>query len=461
MRSFARLGRVLLYVVGVPLGLALVGLLVLLIVNLRDAQRLPAVTAALAARHDSLAPGENLFYPLLALDVRDSTSLQADGERLYARYLAARAQAPDAPGTLYADPDFVRRPIAGDLQEACGIGQSSVHCLARLKAAPAAARKLLAENAWLLARYESLERYAQLQNPLPAGVDTPMLSWSSFLGAKRLLLTSAAIEVIAGRVDTGLARVEADALYTRRLYAQPELFLIDKMVLDRSLRESLVFAGDLMRSHSLGAAELASITRIAAPLTAQERSLRGVLEREFEVTATVYEEVAEPQNARLPGVTGALSRPRTGLTDRLGQRLFHLNATLDEAWAQSQRKAALADRPCSARTQAPASSPGILSYAYNPVGKILLRLGADAGQSYIARLCDTLAMQRIVALQAGVHAERLSNPALDVADFIARSAPEFRDPYTDRPFRYLPGGHGAVTYEASDDRNRALLPWAL
>ena len=156
-----------------------------------------------------------------------------------------------------------------------------------------------------------------------------------------------------------------------------------------------------------------------------------------------------------------MSRPRTGLSDRLGQRLFHLNATLNEAWAQSQRKAALADRPCSARTPVPASSPGILSYAYNPVGKILLHLGADAGQSYIARLCDTLAMQRIVALQAAVHAARLADPALDVADYISRSAPELADPYTGRPFRYLAGGRGAVSYEASDDRNRALLPWTL
>jgi hypothetical protein len=54
-----------------------------LLVNVYDAPLDPQVLAVLERKYDTIAPAENLFYALLALNSQDAGDINAQGQRLY------------------------------------------------------------------------------------------------------------------------------------------------------------------------------------------------------------------------------------------------------------------------------------------------------------------------------------------------------------------------------------------
>ena len=101
----------------IPAFLMLVVALVVTVflINTHDQAPLPEVTAALAPRPDTSAARDNLFFAVLAFDVRDSSDLNADGQQIYANYLsvlqdhALRAQYAGE-GSAVSAPEVRRRP---------------------------------------------------------------------------------------------------------------------------------------------------------------------------------------------------------------------------------------------------------------------------------------------------------------------------------------------------------------
>src|SRR5215831_1165677 len=203
----------------------------LLLANYWDESLNPEIRAALDAKHDTLPSQENLFFAMLALDSKTNGDLNRQGQELYARYLHALQTRPDSQVTFDSASPFERKPFAGNKASLCGGTNQREDCFESALANPNELRKLIADNQWLLDRYKDLLRYKHLQNPLRMTVETPFPSWAPFVLGKRLLLTEIALQIASGEVEAGLEQLRKDFAFTRKLLAESDIYLFDKIIL--------------------------------------------------------------------------------------------------------------------------------------------------------------------------------------------------------------------------------------
>jgi hypothetical protein len=423
----------------IPAFLMLVVALVVIVflINLHDQAPLPEVTAALAPPADTIAPRDNLFFAVLAFDVRDSSDINADGQRIYANYLSALQDQPSASNALAKDPEFARLEFVGDRDLLCGQPKPQDDCLQRARSDPRT-QALVGDNSLLIERYQSLQPYRHFDDILRPTQRSPVMTWIAFSQARELFLTSVAIDCAHNRMDSCIARLQSDAAFTRHALAEPEVLLIDKVILATGFRQDLLLAAAVLRHDSLSDSQYAALRELAAPMTLPERSLANAERREFQILA---------------GVLAHLNSDKS----QINRHLFALNASLNDIWRARQAVLQKSEASCH---QANEPMPSPFGYFYNPVGKVLLRVGDSSPGlfRYVGIMCDLEAMQRIVALQIAVHSQHLTDG--DIGTFIAHTGPELADPYTGKPF-YWDGATNAVSFEAAAARHKSLVPWPL
>ena len=404
MISYAKLGKAVLWILGVPVVSSIVLLIVVYLINIPDEALRPDVTAVLADRHDAVPDRDNLFFPILALDVRDSQDLNADGQRLYANYLAALREKTSLSLTLAHDPAFPRKDFVGDQNRLCSL-KAADDCIDRVARDPTSMSDLLSDNALLLERYQGLLSYQRFENRLHPTRQSPFIDWSRFVIAKRLYLTSIALDCARGRLAEAVSRLQADTIFSRRVLAEPEALLLDKLILTASFRGDLLLAAGILHHGPLTETQYGALHQIAAPITLAERSLRGPYAREYEMVATVLKLMGDPAKAAQQFVPEGGSDQERVIEGRLAQHFFKPNATLNMMWALSLHNAqssevACQDRPAVEATRKTGTLP-LLSYAYNPIGRMIVRISSIATSSYTGRLCELEALQRNLALQIG------------------------------------------------------------
>jgi hypothetical protein len=460
-RLYWSVGKVLLVVIAAPLVLAALLVSAFFLINLRDATLNPQAGAALGAHHDAVPARDNLFFAVLAFDVRNSGDINADGQRLYENYLAGFKKAAAAPLTLAKDPSFVRQALVGDANQLCNVRKTG-DCIERAAANPAGMQALLRQNALLLDRYRSLQSYRRFENRLHPSSDSAVIDWAPFLTAKRLFLASIALDVARNQTAAGLAQLRADTSFTRRVMAEPDILLIDKVILATSLSGNLLLAAEILRHGPLTDSDNAALRDISAPLVPEELSLAGPLEREYEILSTALLPLGDARSgSRFVSALGQ-TEIRPALEGKAAQHFFKLNATLNDAWSANRKAIQMSETSCqqwreAATAQKPIESRfPLVSYAYNPIGKLLIRAFSPAYGSMTAIFCDLQAMQRIVALQTAIRSE--ASNTTDIGSLIARSAPEFADPYTGRPFHWDAASR-AVTFAVAAERDKGVVPW--
>jgi hypothetical protein len=302
----------------IPAFLMLVVALVLTVflINRHDQAPLPEVTAALAPPADTTAPRDNLFFAVLAFDVRESSDINADGQRIYANYLSALQDQPSAPNTLAKDPEFARLEFVGDRDLLCGRPVHQDDCLQRARSDPRM-QALVADNSLLIERYQSLQPYRHFDDILRPTQRSPVMTWIAFSQARELFLTSVAIDCARQRMDSCIARLQSDVAFTRHALAEPEVLLIDKVILATGFRQDLLLAAAVLRHDSLSEAQYAALRELAAPMTLPERSLANAERREFQILA---------------GVLAHLNSDKS----QINRHLFALNASLNDIWSARQ-----------------------------------------------------------------------------------------------------------------------------
>ena len=457
-----RTAKLLLVIVATPtiIGAILFG--VVFLVNARDEPLLPQVRTALNEQHADVPSNENLFFPILAFDVLSSADLRRSGQQIYANHLATPHSASAA---LSAAPTSAHYKFFGDTSKLCAM--RAPDCLEQIAAGPEYPAHLITQNALLLERYSFLMRFDRFEDELHPTLNSPLIDWRPVLLAKRLLLTSIAVDFAQGRVAVAVALLRDETLFTRKMLAERDVLMLDKLVLAASLRDDFILAADTLRRESLNDSELAQMREIAAPLTIEERSLRGPFEREFETSAAVYQELADPKSGpqflSVAGATGFWP----AIQGRLAQHFFKVNATLNSAWVADERRGLHSEASCRdfetlrAEHDSAASVPLRLSrYSYNPIGKVLVQIADDAPSQFqwIGVFCDLQAMQRIVMLQTLIRSQQVG--VQEVGSFIANAPHQLADPYTEKPFRW-DSLTRTVTFEVGTDRDEPLVPWRL
>jgi len=420
------------------------------------------VARALANPHADVPPPANLFYALIAFDVREAPIPADSGRAMVARYVQARRDPAAARYDWNSDPAYPRAPFVGDRLGLCSPDAARAACLERAVARPDVLTALIEANRWLLERYERLQPYRRLEYPLAAAFDAPLPAWQDFMTGKHLLLSQIALQVVHGQTDVATRRLRDEALFTRRLLAESDITLIDKMVLAVAFRQDLLLAGEILRAEPRSRASAQAIAELAAPLTDAERSLAGPFGREFEIVVSVLKPMADPGRAKkFVSLDGDRDR-WAGLAGRATHYFYQPNATLNLAWRQTLAMQAAAGRPCRQQVPRQSSADPVRSdtilEAYNPVGRILLAQSTFAYEAYAHRLCELSKLQRLVALHAQIRAAGI--PDDRVTAFVAAGGAAYDDPFTGQPFRF-DAARRAFDVRFEDKGFAGIGPWGL
>jgi hypothetical protein len=434
-----------------------------LFVNARDEPLSPQVRSVLDARHDSVPPAANLFFAILAFDSQNSADVNQQGQELYASYLKAHQANPDATFNFDKAAAFARQPFVGDKDVLCGRPRQTEDCVDRAIANQKELQKLVSDNRLLLDRYKSVSAYAHLQNPTYMTLDAPMASWMPFMSGKRLFLMDVALEISFGKLDAGIAHLSSDLAFTRHMLSEPDILLIDKMILAASVRESLTFISDLLRSRALSEVQYAELKEIVAPFSEDERSLAGTFSREFTIFAKLIRDVTDPKNASRVLSGHADEQWAHALQAQFESRFIKYNASLNFAWSFVEEKQRASQEICmnflanKARIQTRFGLVGA-DYIYNPIGKILVRISAPGGLEYIQSMCDLDGMNRIVALQILIRSRHLRDE--DIADFLQHTGPQYTNPFTGQPMD-VTAGKPTITFQPLAYRDAGYFPWPI
>jgi hypothetical protein len=440
-------GLVFLAVIAVVLLLTAAVLATWYLINIPDRALDPGITRALQRQHDEVSPRDNLFYALLAFDSTDMQDINQQGQAIYAAYLAHRAVAPKPVISFGNGLPIVHQAFVGkNAGGLCGERGKPEDCVERAAAHPEGLRRLIADNRLLLDRYVGLAGYTRLQNPVHVTMSSPAPPWWQFMLGKRLFLTDSALQVAAGDVPQAVARLGSDIAFTRRMLAQPDILLIDKMILAASLIDSLEVVSDLVRTRPLSDSQYLQLSAALGPLTDDERSLVGPMTREFELFAASIGDVTNPRNTRA-----------------LYSHFIKYNATLNAQWQVDARYGALSRGAC---TNLLAAASGVKNHnpvslgkvLYNPLGNILAGIAAPSDIVYIHALCDMDGMIRIVQLQLQARMQHVSDDQL--AHFAATGGARYANPFDGQPM-HIDVARNSIEFAPVAERDRRFFPWPL
>ncbi|HEY1900249.1 MAG TPA: hypothetical protein VGG49_10675 [Steroidobacteraceae bacterium] len=431
------------------------------LINIPDRPLDSGITNALQRHHDAVPRQDNLFFALLAFDSTNAENINQQGRAIYAGYLAHRTADAKFGVTFDNAVPVVRQAFAGNRASLCGGRGRPEDCIERAIAYPEDLRRLITDNRLFLDRYNGVAGYTRLQNPVQLTENSPIASWSPFILGKRLFLTDIALQVDAGHIQQAVARLGPDIAFTRRLLAQQDILLIDKMILAASLLDSLEMVSDLVRTQPLSDGQYAQLSTVLPPLTDGERSLVGPLRREFDAFAAMIGDLRNPKNAR-----ELVSSTPSGGSVAMGGLSFHFikyNSTLNAQWRVLTEKIALSRGGCTKflsgatafKSHAAVSLGGVL---YNPIGNILSGIAAPTGIEYMHAMCDLDGMIRIVELELQARLQHVNDEQL--AQFAWNGGARYANPFTGQPM-HVDVARKTIDFEPLAQRDRFFFPWPL
>ncbi len=431
------------------------------LINVPDRPLDPGISIAVQRHHDAVPPQDNLFFALLAFDSTNAENINQQGQSIYSVYQARRTADPKSAVTFDNAVPLVRQAFVGDRAALCGRRGKPEDCIERAIAHPEALRRLITDNSLFADRYAGVAGYTRLQNPVQLTMNSPLASWSPFMLGKRLFLTDIALQLGAGHLDQAVARLSPDIDFTRRLLAQPDILLIDKMILAASLIDSLEMVSDLVRTQPLSNSQYAQLSTVLAPLTKDERSLVGPLMREFDVFAAMIADLKNPRN--VPGLVS--SGPSAGATVS-GELSFHFikyNSTLNAQWRVLAEKIALSRGGCTdflSGATAFKSNGGVSlgRLVYNPIGNTLSAIAVPTGIEYMHTMCDLDGMIRIVELELQAGLQHVNDEQL--AQFALNGGARYSNPFTGQPM-HVDMVRKTIDFQPLAQRDQVFFPWPL
>ena len=382
--------------------------------NAFDEDLRPEVKAYLEAQAPLVPDERNGYFQMVGL-AADAVAPHAAGRR----YLAAVAEAQQK--------SLAGRNVDWPRMKALALPQLRAEtdfcaldfgrpCLASVRAAEPAARTLLAEGEWLLARYRAMLEYPEYAEAQDLKLfTTPMPSFVPLLTGQKLFHAQAVLRLREGKAVHVAYDLERSLAFSRKMLAGSQS-MIGKMIAVAHARRAALFAAEILPE--VAKADPGTLSRLAgalAPLTAAERSLAEPFRSDFAVFGSVVR-LCDPE------VTWCY--------------FLQPNATVNRHYRVFQKRLIDMDAAPAAQfdklrgeLKAAGESFPWWSILYNPHGKWLLRgLSESAQWDYIARMHDLDGVFRVVALKALIGAKRV--PAAKVPEFLAQGAKRYGDPYS-------------------------------
>lgn len=454
-------------IVVVVLGLGLVGL------NAFDEKPDPQAQRMLQPVEEVVPPQANLLYALIGFN-RPGDDWSAAGlaarRRADAAIRAGRS-ANDAADDLNAELKRDALVLKGDSKLLPEQSGSLEDILKRMQERHQEVHDLLSNNRWMLERYNSLYQYERYANTLaPGAMFITLMPVGSLNDARRLWILDWARAVEAGRLDEAANRLRDDARFWRRMLAQPDMGLIDKMVMVAWIRADFRLGSQLVHAQKLSAQQLDVLREMATPITAAERSLEGVLRGETRwIDATVIQSGLTSDLFRTEVTPADMERKRSWIErvgDHMTRHFFQHQAFVNRHARAIQRAIEFDSRPCEQYLSQSAEGAdsgvpgGWWSLPYDPTGKLLFMVADPSTiyRSYTGRMCDLVGFQRVLALQLELRRQNIADA--DIAQFVQKAGAAYANPFTGQPLQWLPKER-SLTFGAVDKRDSTFLPWPI
>ncbi|MGH8516242.1 MAG: hypothetical protein ACREUE_02165 [Panacagrimonas sp.] len=432
--------------------------------NYFDVPLEPEAIAVLEAKSEVIPPEQNLFLAMLAFPIGGDEPAHERGAAALAAYAKLPAPVEGQPPVSYAQ--ALGRPMANfddDGATLCSPGNrpETYACVRNSLAQRAAFDVLVPRIHPLLLRYRELERYPRYVDPRPGSTEL-----MPDVTAYRVALVNLSVIALAmgeGSIEQGAGVLARSGAIWRRILAERDVTLIDKIVASRAYAAHLMFVSELIREwpQARDPAALAELQTLLRPLVDAERSLIGSFAGEFRIQARTWEQIADPSQPVVqkdfPQSQAWWYRLMTKKNDTINRSYREL-----ERLAAIERGGCLAVRKAFDEAEARPKETGLglhwYEWFYNPIGRLVQRAGnPDTLINYLGRQCNLVALQGMVALQLEL-AQRGVAPE-DAASTVESLARQFKDPNSGGAYGYDPKARTlSFHYVGSDGQYVTPLP---
>jgi hypothetical protein len=432
--------------------------------NLRDDDLDPEAAKLLAATPAQISAAENGYFAWMGVGGPETQPPHAWGKRWFEEVLAADKKPPGVDQQITLAIDSERRK--DDLNAKLVPCDKPEVCLEEVAARPDFARTALARGRVTLERCNAAIAFPAYQEAW-----RPDFSLASTFSSypylwRQLSATRFALAVAEERHDEALEQLgRGMAFHTRQM--QGAVTLIEKLVALAYLRNDYLLLNQyLLRQPSAARQRVERIAVLLAPLPQDAASLQTVMETEWRLSArflfNLKEQIGSAFSQRtLDGDQVPSLGGRAG--DELGAPLYLPKASANELYRA--RKAVLIrdSLPDEAYRQSIAASrrhdedmesSGIRLALRNPVGHILVQVGAPNFDSYFLKRDDLLVLRAAAAFQLDLMRQGVTD-----ADAIAQTIPAagLTHPFTGAAPTW-DGAARTLTYSAlRERRNDALV----
>jgi hypothetical protein len=401
----------------------LVGLCLLLVgINLFDEDLSPEARALLTAPPNPYRPEDNLYLALLGFEAKAGESPIKAGQARVAAYEVEAAAALKDPKRDAPIPDNAwykreRLQFRGKVGFCSPLLKS---CLAGVEAHAGEIGRLLKDNRELYLRYARLRELKGYHETATPSVIVPI--GYPPIPVRQLYLANVALRARSGdrlRRNAAIADLLAD-MRVWRLELTGNSSLISKMIAVANLQGDYALLADIIADSSIVLTDVSSQIQTALESPENDWRIGNAFAHELKVHAHIWNQlIAEVRKQPM----WDLSEEGTWW-ERLGNRasllFFPLRATLNLEARATTRLRAMADaEPAkffAARDEYRSWTREHLDlgvrYAYNPMGRLFLAIGADAYEGYPLRSYDGAAFQRMARLGYEIRNRKIDDKAI-------------------------------------------------
>lgn len=420
----------------------------LLAINFHDEALLPAAAAIIEGKTVvPVAPEQNLFFTFIGLSSTEGDEPNAEGRRIFALYQQAL-------GRLAADPSQRLNPDRSDFYALAKVREfhyspeliqlcnqnpqvGAFHCIADAASRRPLWEKILADNRGRLDRFRQVSGEPQYLNVLTPVLVAPTIRYFALTTAKRLQVTSWALQLDSGGQDQVIGALAADLGFWRAFVALRNPPLIEKSIAASQVRADLYFMSELLRIRQLTPGQYDALGASLHPSTVAERSVAGALDAELRWSAAILLRQSSENGPRYWFCSAFSAEHR--FLNALSCAGFLRNATINRMYRNYHELAQLSEQSCEHFDSGYAMAREHLrrsptDYLYNPTGTWEVSPGSASLDDYSAKFCNLEGMQRIVALQLAIRRNNLADAQIPA--FLERAGADYADPFTGKPMQW-------------------------
>lgn len=423
--------------IGFIIALAAIGLAAMAFMNRSDNALSPQAAAVLQTETFPDA-AQNGYFAMLGL--------RSDSPHEYGRrWLAAVTESKDAEALEAALKALPTTRVV--LPSALTCNPEKEQCLARYKAKPDDARRLINEGRVLVQHYRQLRDYPAFVEALPAAsmrYDMPLPQYQAMVDGQQVVRAEIALAAATGAADRALADLAAEIELHRRMFAGSRL-LIMKMVARRALVRDVALLAEFIATQpqTLRGGARGAIEHALRPPAPEELALDNVLHSEMRMGVNLFLDSAK----RPELVIGAIDTEYPMRLLVWLARLGYLPVATANRYVELMQPVVEASRaPTSSIETTLAEANHRIQTRYeelagslalrNIAGDKLLVLGAPAYGDYILAVRDIEALLRLAAAAVDLSEKNLNNASAEKIRAALAADATRRDPYSGQPFEF-------------------------